>query len=262
MRNIKDISCCTCNIISYSCCVRVKQLLQTRLRNMRRAEAEVARKLLRDLRRVAECSLREVARHLETSDATVMRACRAAGFDGFQDLKYHVLREFTSRTTPGKSANDSTYSADLAASLESASPAIDEAAQALESARRVALVGLGASQGVAMIALDILFTLGRQALLIQNEQMSAYAFTPPAQELVLLALSHSGETRFPVWVVKEARAAGVRSIALTNEPGSELARAADIVLLTQAVEPARGSYAIAPRICQLAVLDRLFSALR
>jgi DNA-binding MurR/RpiR family transcriptional regulator len=33
----------------------------------------------------------------------------------------------------------------------------------------------------------------------------------------------------------------------------------DVVLPTQAVEPPRGSYAIAPRICQLAVLDALFN---
>jgi DNA-binding MurR/RpiR family transcriptional regulator len=49
---------------------------------------------------------------------------------------------------------------------------------------------------------------------------------------------------------------------LTNEPASELARAVDVVLSTQAVEPARGSYAIAPRICQLAVLDALFALVR
>jgi DNA-binding MurR/RpiR family transcriptional regulator len=118
---------------------------------------------------------------------------------------------------------------------------------------------LGASLGVALIATDILFTLGRQALVIQNEQMMAFAFTPPVTGLVLVAISHSGETQFPVLMAREAREAGVRSIGLTNEPASELAQAVDVVLPTQAVEPPHGSYAIAPRICQLAVLDALFN---
>jgi DNA-binding MurR/RpiR family transcriptional regulator len=228
---------------------------------MRPAEAAVARRLLRDPGRVAEGSLRQVSEWLKTSDATVMRACRAAGFDGFQDLKYHVLREFTAGRLPAAPVAQGAYDADLAASLEAAGRSLDAAARLLRGARRVALSGVGASQGVALIALDLLFTVGRPALLIQNEQMAAYVFTPSAGDVVLLAISHSGETRFPVQVIQEARESGVPSIALTNEPASELARLADVVVSTQAVESPRGSYAIAPRICQLAVLDQLFARL-
>lgn len=226
---------------------------------MRPAEAEVARRMLRRLASLAEQSLREVAAACRTSDATVMRTCRAAGFDGFQDLKYHVLREFTSGRTATAPPARGAYSEDLAASVEAANHALDRGARLLRESRRVALVGVGASQGVALIATDILFTLGRQALAIQNAQMMAFAFTPPVTGLVLLAISHSGETQFPVVVAREAREAGVKSIGLTNEPASELAQAVDVVLPTQAVEPPRGSYAIAPRICQLAVLDALFN---
>jgi DNA-binding MurR/RpiR family transcriptional regulator len=76
--------------------------------------------------------------------------------------------------------------------------------------------------------------------------------------LVLLAISHSGETQFTVGTAREARQSGVKSIGVTNEPASELAQAVDVLLPTQAVEPPRGSYAVAPRICQLAVLDLLW----
>jgi len=239
--------------------VRVAETLQSRLKDMRPAEAEVARRMLRSLAPLAEQSLREVAAACQTSDATVMRTCRAAGFDGFQDLKYHVLREFTSGRTAAVPPSRGAYSEDLAASVKAANQALDRAARLLRDSRRVVLVGAGASQGVALIATDILFTLGRQALAIQNEQMMAFALTPPVNGLVLVAISHSGETQFPVLVAREAREAGVKSIGLTNEPASELAQVVDVVLPTQAVEPPRGSYAIAPRICQLAVLDALFN---
>lgn len=43
---------------------------------------------------------------------------------------------------------------------------------------------------------------------------------------------------------------GDNPLGITNEPASELG---------QAVELRRGSYAVAPRICELAVLDLLFS---
>jgi DNA-binding MurR/RpiR family transcriptional regulator len=79
---------------------------------------------------------------------------------------------------------------------------------------------------------------------------------------VVLAVSHSGGPHFPVQVVSMAREAGVSTIGITNEPASELGQAVDVLLPTQAVEPRRGSYAIAPRICQLALLDLLFSRVR
>jgi len=242
--------------------MHIRETLQAHLADMRPSEAKVTRRLLRDLSLVAECSLREVANKLGTSDATVMRACRAAGFDGFQDLKNHVLREFTAGEARGVPAVDGTYGADIAASLAAAEAGLDRAARLLRPARRVALAGMGASQGVALIASDILFTLGKQALLIQSEQTAAFAFTPPTDSLVLLAISHSGETQFPVRIVNEAREAGVPSIGVTNEPASELAQAVDVLVPTQAVESSRGSYAIAPRICQMTVLDALFTRVR
>ncbi len=237
----------------------VSETLQSGLKKMRPSEAAVTRRLLRHLPLVAEKSLRETAAACHTSDATVMRACRAAGFDGFQDLKYYVLRELTNGESNAAPPTEGTYGADLAATLVAAAKALEPAARLLNRANRVVLAGVGASHGVALIATDILFTLRKQALPVHDEQMASFALTPPVDGLLVLAISHSGETQFPLRVVREARVAGVRSIGLTNEPASELARAVDVVLPTQAVEPARGSYAIAPRICQLAVLDALFS---
>lgn len=233
--------------------------MQDRLKGMRPSEAEVTRRLLRNLGSVARQSLREVAANCHTSDTTVMRACRAAGYDGFQDLKYHVLRELTGGEPKEAPASHESYHDDLRASLGAAQKAVEAAACLVRGAQRVALTGVGASYGVALIAADILFTLGKQALPIQNEQMASFAFTVPVSGLVVLAISHSGETQFPVQVVRQAREAGVKSVGLTNEPASELARTVDVLLPTQAVEPPRGSSALAPRLCQLAVLEALFN---
>jgi DNA-binding MurR/RpiR family transcriptional regulator len=254
---IGAVICCVCNTKLYRCRMHVRETLQARLGTMRRSEAEVARRLLRDLGLVAERSLREVAAELGTSDATVMRACRAAGFDGFQDLKYHVLRELTAGGGGRDVVVDDAYGSDIAASLAAAAPVLERAAGLLRGARRVALVGVGASQGVALIATDVLFTLGKQAMTLPSEQGAAFAFASPVDGLVLLAISHSGETQLPVRVVMEAREAGIPSIGLTNEPASELAKVVDVLVPTQAVESPRGSYAIGPRICQLAVLEAL-----
>ena len=243
--------------------MNVSQTLQSRLGDMRPSEAEVARRLLRELSMVAEKSLREIAAGLGTSDATVVRACRAAGFDGFQDIKYHVLRELTGggELKPAVNGGDQ-YGSDIAASVSAADAAVEEAARLVRGASRVVLAGVGASHGIALVLTDVLFTMRKQALPIQDEQMAGFAFTRPVTGLVLIAISHSGETQFPLRAVQEAKKAGVKTIGLTNEPGSELARAVDVLLPTQTVERPAGSFAIAPRICQLAVLDRLLTRVR
>ncbi|MDX1951319.1 MAG: MurR/RpiR family transcriptional regulator [Verrucomicrobiota bacterium] len=240
----------------------VSQTLQSRLAEMRPSEAEVTRRLLRDMGVVAEKSLREVAQGCQTSDATVVRACRAAGFDGFQDLKYHVLRELTGGEFKQVANGEGHYGSDMTASLAAAAAGMEEAAEALKNASRVALVGVGASHGIALVLTDILFTMRKQALPIADAQMAGFAFTPPVNGLVLLAISHSGETQFTLQAVMEAKRAGVKTIGLTNEPGSELGRAVDILLPTQTVERPAGSFAIAPRICQLAVLDKLVTRVK
>ncbi len=76
------------------------------------------------------------------SDVTVMRACRTAGYDGFQDLKYHVLREYTSCKAPAIPSGSGTYGTDVSESLEAAEASLDRAAQIIHRARRVALVGV------------------------------------------------------------------------------------------------------------------------
>ncbi len=241
----------------------VRQRLETSLAVMRPSEADVVRRLVRDLGRVAAGSLREVAKWCGTSDATVVRACRAASFDGFQDLKYHVLRELTSNgngTTAARSEQD--YAADIAASLSASETALPAAARLLKAASRVALAGLGASHGVGLILTDVFFALGKQALPLPNEQALSFALTPPTRGLVLLAISHSGETQFSLRAVTEARGANVPTIGISNEPASELAKAVDVYLPTQTVERPEGSFSIAPRVCQLAVLDQLVSRLK
>lgn len=243
----------------------VRSNLETSLAVMRPSEADVVRRLVRDLGRVAAGSLREVAKWCDTSDATVVRACRAAGFDGFQDLKYHVLRELTSHGSalpPERTTREPSYAADLAASLSASAAALPAAARLLKSAARVALAGVGASQGIGLILTDVFFALGRQALPLPNEQALSFALTAPTKGLVLLAISHSGETQFALRAVTEARRMKVPTIGISNEPASELARLVDVYLPTQTVERPEGSFSIAPRVCQLAVLDQLVDQLR
>ena len=242
--------------------VNVSDTIRNALPRMSRGETDVARRILSDLGRVASGSVRDIAAWCETSDTTVIRFCRAAGFDGYQDLKYHTLRELTNTNQNqilADAANHVDYADDLVASLTSAEPGLDRAAQLLRRASHIALVGVGSSYGVVLILTDILFTMGKQVLPLTNDQSQNYALTPPADGVVLLAISHSGETQDALRAVELARSSGIPTIGISNEPSSELGRGVDVLLATEVVDRSMGSYAISPRICQLAILDTLLA---
>jgi DNA-binding MurR/RpiR family transcriptional regulator len=61
--------------------------------------------------------------------------------------------------------------------------------------------------------------------------------------------------------VLSARQKRVRTIGITNDPASELAKSVDILLTTDVVERPEGSFSIGPRMCQLVVCDRLVEAM-
>jgi DNA-binding MurR/RpiR family transcriptional regulator len=240
------------------------QKIEAALATMRPSEADVARRLLREPNRIASQSLREVAAWCDTSDATVLRTCRAAGFDGYQDLKYHVLRALTTGggATEASPHADSLAWEDIQASLRASESSLPKAARLLARARQVAIVGWGASSGVGTILAEVLCTLGRPALPLPDDQAVDFALATPRGRLALVAISHSGETSFPLRAVRAAQEARVATIGLTNAPASELGRLVDVLLSTQVVERPAGSFSIVPRLCQLAVLEQLTDHLR
>ncbi len=92
--------------------------------------------------------------------------------------------------------------------------------------RRIVLTGLGSSQYAALDAATHLRGTGVAAW---AELPTAEPATPPGRDVVLVAISASGGT--PETVAAAARHRG-RSlvVAVTNDPGSALAREADVVL--------------------------------
>ena len=106
----------------------------------------------------------------------------------------------------------------------------------LQATPRIAFTGLGSSRFAASIGASDLRATGRSAWV---EYASTGAPTVPAGDLVLVAVSASGRT---AEVIASARRHRERSVvvAVTNDPGSELASVADHVLTLHAGTEAGG----------------------
>src|SRR5690606_21244770 len=136
--------------------------------------------------------------------------------------------------------------------------ALEAAVEALVGARRIDLIGVGASGVTAQDLYQKLSRLGLQAAyhLDRHAAFTALSLRGPGD--VVIAVSHSGSTPDVIAPMQLAVEHGVTGIALTNHPGSKLAQTADIALVTTTRETTFRSGAMASRIAQLVVVDCLF----
>jgi DNA-binding MurR/RpiR family transcriptional regulator len=239
----------------------------------------VAERILDDPSRAAAETISELARGATTSEATVLRLCRQLGIRGYRELRVALAAESgreqalsdtrdiggdIGRTDDLDTVIDSVTYADQQAIADTART-IDRAALAtavglVAGARRVDLVGVGAS---AVVALDLQQKLHRIGLIAfawsdTHAALTAAALLGPAD--VMIGISHTGATRDTAEAIREASGNGAATIGLTSAPRSPLALQVDVLLVTAARETTFRSGATSSRIAALSVVDVLFVA--
>ncbi|TPN01934.1 MurR/RpiR family transcriptional regulator [Mesorhizobium sp. B2-1-3A] len=135
---------------------------------------------------------------------------------------------------------------------------ISRTLELLDGARRIHLVGVGASSLVARDFSYKLMKLGRNVLHDSDShiQMANAATLGPGD--VLFALSYSGASIETLRIAELARKRGAMVIAVTGLHDNPLSRVADIRLYTIADEERARSSSITARDAQLTLTDLLF----
>ncbi len=246
--------------------------------NLAPAEQRVATAIVNDPGGVAAKTISQLAGQCRTSGTTVIRFCRAVGFLGYPELRLALAaaaqagrdggwHDIGSDIGPNDSLSEVVKKishADARAVEETGaqlSPQMLKAVvDAVVGARRIDIYGVGAS---AFVALDLQQKLHRIELV-------AYAWPDPhvavtsaallARGDVAIGISHTGRTADTIGSLEEARSRRATTVAITNFPGSPIARVADFVLTTAARETTFRSGAMASRIAALTVVDCLFVA--
>ncbi|WP_166355799.1 MurR/RpiR family transcriptional regulator [Phytoactinopolyspora limicola] len=242
------------------------------------AERRVAEAILADPSFVVEKTITEVAQACQTSETTVVRFCRTAGFRGYPELRLAVATELgrdharrpddhAPGTDIGRDDSLETLVRKVAyADTRAIEDTIDEldldvlgrVIDALVHARRINLFGLGASTFAAQDLQQKLLRIDRVALFISDPHLTLASTALLTREDATIALSHSGDTAEIVAYLRHARQRGATTIAITNYARSPLTTHADLVLTTAAQESRFRSGAMASRIAQLAVVDCIY----
>jgi DNA-binding MurR/RpiR family transcriptional regulator len=243
------------------------------------SKQRVAALILQDPARAMTQTISELARAAATSETTVLRLCHELGVSGYRELRVALAAE--SGREQGRNGNqrfggdidrdddldtliakvtgaDQQAIADTARVLNR--EAVAEAVRFISAARRIDVVGVGAS---AVVALDLQQKLHRIGLIAyawhdSHTGLTAAALLGPGD--VAIGISHTGATPDTIDTVAEAAARGAKTIGVTSVPGSPLAAAADLLLVTADRETTFRSGATASRIAALSIVDVLFVA--
>lgn len=244
-------------------------------RGLRLAEQRVVDYLTANASDVIRMTVTDVAEGSGTSEATVVRVCKKAGFSGFQHFKIQLAQDLVS---PLKAIHeevaeddDTTVVAqkvfhanilaleDTLARLQRED--LQKAVDLLDRADQILLCGVGNSGLVALDAEQRWLRLGLRVAAETSGVSQAVRAALLGSDDVVVAISHSGASRDVVETVRLARENGCRVIVVTHFGRSPLVRYADAVLATVARETAFRTEAMSSRIAMQTILDLLFVAL-
>jgi len=135
---------------------------------------------------------------------------------------------------------------------------ISRTLELLDGARRIHLVGVGASSLVARDFSYKLMKLGRNVLHDSDSHIQMANVSTLGPDDVLFALSYSGASIETLRIAELARKRGTTVIAVTGLHDNPLSRVADIRLYTIADEERARSSSITARDAQLTLTDLLF----
>ncbi|MFG2461800.1 MurR/RpiR family transcriptional regulator [Streptomyces sp. NPDC048523] len=256
----------------------VTTLIRTELPRLPGSLRKVGELILEDPAAVTHCSAAELGRRTGTSQATVTRFCRAVGLDSYQHLLIELAQERgrgevsdwgSAEIGPDISPDDTLErvvqvvgSADLRAIQQTIEridlDSLERAAQAVAKARRIDVYGVGGSGAVAQETETRLFRIGCQVrgwTEVHGAATSAALLTPAD---VAIGISHSGATRETLEPLEMAKERGATTIAITTDPRSPLARAADIRLISSTSETSFRTGSIGGRHSVLMIIDCLY----
>ena len=237
---------------------------------LRRSERKVAETVLADPQAALSLGISALAAASGVSDPTVLRFCRAIGFDGFQSFKLALARALALGAPfirEGVGPDDDT--ATLGAKICSQSAAaiyglpsrldwtvVEKAMEALAAAPRIECYGVGASGAVAIDAQNKLFRLNVPVTAYVDPHMQAMSASSLKRGDVVLAFSYTGRAREVIEAAQLARRQGATVIAITTA-GTPLAGTATLSIELPAIEDTEQFTPMISRLLQLVVVDIL-----
>ena len=244
-------------------------LMQTQLASFSPVGQKIAKAILDDPERVVDVSIQQLAREISVSEASIVRFCRTLGLEGFSDLKMALLKNAAPTQIPSVfeeiDENDSMEAVARNVFVRNLNTlqiamqrldfgAVTAAAELLRDAKKIVILGSAASASIAENFYIHLFRVGFPASVETDGEFMQVAAHMADEHTVFIAVSRGGRTKAVVNAFEEARRHGAKTISITANDKTPLARPSDIPIIHYAPVQALAS----TRVVQNTVIDCLY----
>ncbi|MGE4526427.1 MAG: MurR/RpiR family transcriptional regulator [Sphaerochaeta sp.] len=240
------------------------------------SEKKVASYVLREPKKTLHFNVRELSKQSGSSQAAVIRFCKHLNFSSFSNFKIRLARDvfdnYDERYVPDLELESETAPAAVIHSviqrLQQSFTALErtldgdsleQAVNAILSARSTALFGVGASGVVAFDFMQKLVRLGLPVFYTHDTDLQLTAASTLKQQDCAFIISYSGENDSMKAAAEQLRKNKVPIISLTMDSDNTIRRLSSIHIPVPASERIYRQGASTSRINQLAVIDMLYS---
>ncbi len=250
--------------------------LRIHYKGLRASEQRVADYILSHQEEIVFLSISALANLCDTSETSVIRLCKALGYNGYQHFKMDLARS-NRPDSPDTHYNhiheDVSDRDDIAAIIQKVMntniQAIEEtkftldpgqtqaAVAAISNTHRLEFYGMGGSGCVAIDAHHKFFKFGFSCNAYVDPHMQAMSAATMKPGDVVVGISNSGNTKELINSLNIAKEAGATTICITGNADSNIAKICDIVLIATANERRYKPEPMSIRIAQLSIIDIL-----
>lgn len=266
-----------------------RQGILTRIRwkaaYMNPALRRIADRVLKAPEEIKSISIKDLAVQCEVSESTVTRFVREIEVASFQQFKILIAEELsqgnatvppltdrhvyeditdqddTSSVLSKVSARYTVTVSDTRAGLSEEQ--LERAVKAIEEADVLGFFAMGASLLCVENALLRFMRVGKRCLFYRDLGIRQISTSTLGTKSLAIGISNSGRTISTVDSLREAKALGATTLAVTSFPDSPIVRHADICLftptITGVVGPGEYHESMVSKIAQLQVIDVLYS---
>lgn len=211
-----------------------------------KSQKKVAEYILKNPEEVAFLSSKALGEKVKVSDATVIRSSTALGISGFSELQEMLQSWLKGKLAPSEKLKhtkitrgadiysvifDSSIKNILKAHEEISTSKFDEVVNALDSAKKIFIVGLRRSHSIAFHLYYNLSRILNNVFLIDSTYGLKYdQITEMGNDDVLVSISFPRYTKETLEITKIAKRNEVTIVAITDNPLSPIGQLADISL--------------------------------
>ena len=245
-------------------------LIRSQLPALNDSEVRVANWVLQNPNEIIQLSMAQVAQDCGVSDTTVLRFCRNAGFRGYTHMKMmlaqdmarpdQIVHEDVDVTDDPATVARKVFMTNIQALRDTLEvmdmESLGRAADMLQNARRILIIGVGTSGPIVQDAHNKFFRLGLNSRAYTDSYLQLMEAALLETGDVVIGVSQSGSSTDPITTLEQAKKNGASTIIITGNAHSPLTRHADITFLSPSKETR--SEVIASRVAQISIIDALY----